>query len=371
MDHPSEHDHPSDPEHLSDPDHPGDHLHADGQGRDWGRFHDEVERAITWLADGQHVDFTDAVAPEDSQWRMRVSAGWPGVDGPGTLAHHLQVGSDPGHGALASFALTPFAANFGFGASRVGSDLAALGLEFAPDRPVNPGLLFGGPVGALEVADLAVELLRDVFRVARPSLVRVSGDPDWHFPAEPGPDSLTHIIDRAAGWWQHFGFTDEPWHNRVADHLVGWVDDVLVEVEQDHRSLPGLTVTVVRARVTDPTADATTVPPGRGMALARGVHTADGTELVVEPVRAADSLAHAWVHCTVVATEPRADDTFFDDDWSAVAAAEPAAVLPTPGADNGTDLAAVVRNVVRFVTDVRRTDPDAVRPARLVFRPAI
>lgn len=323
---------------------------AEVAGREWSRFQDRLESAIASLTDGAHLDLADADG--DGGWRIRLRAGWPGVEGPGTFAYHLQIGADritpDTIEVLGPWADTPLAQSFGFAATRAAGEITALGLASHPRGKGNPGLVTAGPVGILEMADTALELVHTALDVARPGDLCVEGHDARSVATRPAARDTRDPVP--AAWWAAHGFVSEPWCHPGGRHLVGWIDDVLVDVEHDTTSLPGLSVAVVRARLTDPSAPACSVPPG-GAASGERLRPAQGCQMAVEAVRAGDGLVHLWAHRMVVGGDQehvRADG---------------------PG---GTDLHGVreaVADAVRFVSRVRRVDPGAQRPARMVVRP--
>jgi hypothetical protein len=350
----------------------------------WGAFHDMVDQFVVEIGAGDHLDLTAHGAP----WTIRVSAGWPGVDGPGTVAHHLQVAGRrvaASQAELEEFATTPYAMGLGYAASRVAADLAAMGLEWAGPVAPNPSVMFSGPSGGLEAADMLVELLREVFAVGSPACVEVTLNDEWPLAigecahtADTDVADLTATIARSGaspttgepartdgpqhadatagdgeiesptGWWSAIGYTGTP--TFLSDgHVVGSVGDVLVEVERDADALPGLDVIAVRARVTDPEAAPLRVPAGKGFAAMRAMGGGND-DITLEPVRTSGHVAHAWAHRMVV-----------------VDAAPGRSIAP---ADETLSLAAAVGEVVAYVSDLRWADPDAARPVLMVFRPA-
>jgi len=340
--------HPVDPHNLSG--HFGPSTEAglpdidvpDLPGHGWGEFQDEFEDVLAAMADGDTVDLT-SVAP--AQWRIRIRAGWPGVDGPGTLAYHLQIGTDT-NGDVGAWADTPYAQSFGFTATRIAGAVAALGLDHHPVGISNPSLIAAGTVGALEIGDMAVEVLRDAFHIASPTGVRVEGV-EWVLPTDDAPETV--IRDRGPAWWQAQGFTEKPWQDPTGDHLVGWVDGVLIEVAHDHTCLPGLSVAMIRGRVTDP-AEVPVAAPGRpGASFLQRVQSDSGSEVSLESVTARGHLVHVWAHRMVVAS---VDDTH-DDNFMA----------------NTEGVRDAVTEVGRFVTGLRLVDPEAMRPSRMAFGP--
>ena len=319
---------------------PGATGPADPCGGSWGEFQDRLDDAVGALGDGRRLEVRSASAP----WRIRIQAGWPGVEGPGTLAYHLQLGSDLG-GTFGPWASTPYARSLGFAATRVAGAVAALGVMSDATGLANPSMISSGSVGALEMSDLTVELLREAFGVLDVAEVTVV-DPD----ADDGGIATRPAPRPAAAgsgteqWWSGLDFRPAPEVTPGGDHVVGWVGNILVELSRDTESLPGLLVTVARARLTDPAADP--LPgPSSGVAGLLGRLRVAGTEgVTVDSVTGRDHLVHAWAHRMVVA--------------------DPAELA------DGTDEAAAdaAAQVIRFVRAARRANPDVSRPSRGIIR---
>ena len=313
---------------------------ADSSAGSWGEFQDRLDDAVGALAEGRLLEVRSATAP----WRIRIRAGWPGVEGTGTLAYHLQLGSDLG-GSFGPWASTPYARSLGFAATRVAGAVAALGVMSDATGLANPSMISSGAMGALEMSDLTVELLREAFGVRDVAEVTVVDPETLDHGSNPGPAPRPETADGwAEQWWAGLEFRPRPEVTLGGDHVVGWVGSILVELSRDTESLPGLLVTVARARLTDPAADP--LPgPSSGVAGLLGRLRVAGTEgVTVDSVTGRDHLVHAWAHRMVVA-DP----------------AEPA---------GGTDEAAVdaAAQVIRFVRAARRANPDVSRPSRGIIR---
>lgn len=336
---------PVEPDNLT-PAETGEHITIDDvverEVQRWGSFQDHLEASITAMPGGATLDLTPLTG---ALWQIRIRSGWPGVDGPGTCAYHLQLGSRLGTDALGEsigpWSETPYGMAFGYEATRVAGAVSALGLDSHPETSANPSAVASGPIGALEIADMAVELLREAFGLEGPSHVRVQGDPYWGFP------SIDPAVapDIPAEWWMSHGFTEEPWQSLDGRRLVGWIDGVLVDVDHDHGSLPGLSVATVRARITDPTAEPLAAPMGPGASYVDRLRAGDGTDVSIDTVQSRGHLVHVWAQRMVIAAT---DDTAAPD---------------TRGVRDA------LREVVDFAFSLRMVDPESVRPQRMSFRP--
>ncbi len=320
-------------------------------------FHDRLDEAVTALDDGQTVDLRSVL----HRWRIRIRAGWPGVEGPGSFAYHLQLGGDR-DGDLAPWASTPYAQNLGFAATRIAGAIAAFGLESDATGLANPTMIASGSIGGLEVADLSVELLREALGVRDIDQVQIVGDKTTETAtAATGAPALPCQRTDSDTWYSELGFHPEPTVSPDGDHVVGWIDHVLVEVSRDLGSLPGLTVIVARARLTDPDTEPLTIPSAAALSLLQRMRGAGADEVTVEPVTARCQLVHAWAHLMLLVGP--------DDPSNGSGPAQEHGSGAIDGNGSGRDpVADAAARVVRFVRDARRNDPDVVRPTRMVIR---
>jgi hypothetical protein len=337
---------------------------------DWEWFHDRLDAEVEGLGEGEFLDLTQ----QGSSWRIRISAGWPGVDGPGTLAYHLQIGSDH-RGELGAWSSTPFARSHGYSATRVAGEISSLGLESDSYGTANPSMIACGSVAHLEVADVAVELLREAFRVPLVDTVHLAfGDgandtstdaetvdrydtaggrdaPDGHtgYPNTEGP---MHREAPGYSWWSRVRFDTHPEPAADGESVVGHVDNILVELTRDRAALPGLTLMVARARLTDPNAVPVALPAADAAALLRWMRTAGGDGISVDTVRSGGRTVHGWA--TRMVCGDGADAAL-------------ARIEMLDGPDGDEDAAAeAVAEVVRFVRSARRSAPQVIRPTRLM-----
>ncbi|MCP4434212.1 MAG: hypothetical protein GY812_01760 [Actinomycetia bacterium] len=315
----------------------------------WERFHDDLDTTVDGAGDGTVIELHEV----GSDWRMGISVGWPGVDGPGTFAYHLQLGSDL-DGELGPWALTRYCRSVGFEATKVAGEVATLGLESDPSGVSNPSMIASGPVGHLEVADMAVEAVRNAFGVDDPSRLQVTvrtGSP----PRQPtAAEANSSGCGERPDWAKSIGFDSEPDVSPDGHEVVGWVDNVLVEVTRDADSLPGLELTVARARLTDPNCVPLTVPSGNAASFMTWLRDSGGNGITVETVTSTGRLTHAW------ATRMLCSDT----------APAPALgrIKALDGAGQADPASEAVDAVLGFVREARRNHPDAMRPTRVILR---
>ncbi len=320
----------------------------------WERFHDRLDEEVESLGEGGFLDLNE----NGSSWRMRISAGWPGVDGPGTLAYHLQIGSDH-RGGLGAWSDTPYARNHGYSATRVAGEISALGLESDSHGLANPSLIACGSVAHLEVADVAVELLREAFRVRHvESLCITSGGAGAdrtrgaRAVEHPASDAAASPEAPGSSWWSRVPFDPRPERAADGESVVGYVDNILVELTRDRTALPGLTLMVARARLTDPNAVPLALPTADAAALLRWMRTAGGDGISVDTVRSGGLTVHGWA--TRMVCGDGADAAL-------------ARIEALDGPDGDEDAAAeAVAEVVRFVRSARVSDPQVIRPTRLM-----
>lgn len=337
----------------------------------WGTFQDHLDDAVGALGDGEHLEVRSRTAP----WRIRIQAGWPGVEGPGSLAYHLQLGSHL-DGKFGPWATSPYARSLGFAATRVAGAVAALGVVSDATGLSNPSMISSGAIGGLEMADLTVELLREAFGVRSVDAVQVVQSPTGASHPEWQPTEIGAVEQ----WWSNLDFHPAPEVDEDGDHVVGWIGNVMVELSRDTGSLPGLVVTVARARLTDPAAEP--LPgPGAGVAGLLGSLRLTGTDGVsVEPVTDRNQLVHAWAHHMVVTTADGVAHSGTDDsgtdhsgtDHSAIhdGTAEGTIHDGTAEGTDGTATAAAdaAAQVISFVRAARSANPDVSRPSRMIIR---
>ena len=214
-------------------------------------------------------------------------------------------------------------------------------------------MIASGAVGHLEMADMAVEVVRGAFGVTDPArlemLVRTDPAPA-HLAHDDGePEDSRTVPD----WARGIRFDEPPHVSPDGLSVVGWVDNVLVEAGRDTTALPGLELTVARARLTDPNCAPLTVPSGNAAELMHWLRESGGNGITVESVGSAGRLAHAW------ATRMLCSDS-----------------APTPAlgrvealdGTSGDPSAEAVESVLSFVKQARRDHPDVVRPTRVIIR---
>lgn len=319
----------------------------------WEEFHDHLDEQVESLDEGTHLELTEL----GSRWMIRISAGWAGIDGPGTLAFHLQIGSNRA-GALGAWSSTQFGRSHGYSATRVAGEISALGLESDPTGISNPSMIACGSVAHLEVSDVAVELLREVFTVSQTEhlLLRV-GSPDSDTDPRTEADDQNTCATADADlvveepWWAQVAFDEAPEVDHQGEIVVGYVDNVLVEAKRDSASLPGLTLVVARARLTDPNALPLALPSADAAALMHWMRTAGGEGISIDTVRSAGRTVHGWatrILCSDGADTPLTRiDALDGPEGDAEAAAE------------------AVGEVISFVKSARRSEPQVIRPTRL------
>ena len=331
-------------EHPSEAEHRGGF--EPGGGPAWEQFHDRLDELLETLDEGERLEVARPGAP----WRIRISTGWPGVDGPGTLAYHFQIGSDR-DGSLGPWADTPYCRSHGYRATKVAGQISATGLDAAPGGAGNPSMIASGSIAHLEVADLAVELLREVLSPTGPDglVVDRGGAATDSVRQLPGPHEST---GSAPQWWAAVGFDTTPELGPDGESALGFIDDILVEVSTDCESLPGLALVVARARLTDPEAVPLTLPSGGAASLLRWMRAAGGDGISVETVRSGAGTVHGWASRMVCGdSNPNAlgrIDSLDRCGGTEAAAAEAAA------------------EVVEFVRSTRRSQPEVMRPTRLL-----